>query len=205
MSVETREMLINMGPQHPSTHGVLRIILKLDGERIAGSEPEVGYLHRGFEKLAENMLYQQFIPYTDRLDYLASMNNNQSYVVAVERLLGIKAPPRAQAIRVIMSELGRIASHLVWLATHALDIGAMTVFLYCFREREAIIDLFEAAAGNRLNYNYARIGGVAFDLPKGFKENLQKFLDIFPEKLDEYHKLLTKNRIWLSRTKGVRE
>ncbi len=203
MSVETREMLINMGPQHPSTHGVLRIILKLDGERIAGSEPEVGYLHRGFEKLAENMLYQQFIPYTDRLDYLASMNNNQSYVVAVERLLGIKAPPRAQAIRVIMSELGRIASHLVWLATHALDIGAMTVFLYCFREREAIIDLFEAAAGNRLNYNYARIGGVAFDLPKGFKENLQKFLDIFPEKLDEYHRLLTKNRIWLSRTKGI--
>ncbi len=203
MSIEKREMLINMGPQHPSTHGVLRMILRLDGEKVVDAEPDVGYLHRGFEKLAENMLYQQFVTYTDRLDYIASMNNNQSYAIAVERLIGIEAPPRAQAIRVIMSELNRISSHLVWLATHALDIGAMTVFLYCFRERETIVDLFEAAAGNRLNYNYSRIGGVAFDLPKGFKDNLQKFLDIFPEKLDEYHRLLTKNRIWMSRTKEV--
>ena len=203
MSIESREMLINMGPQHPSTHGVLRMILKLNGEKIEASEPDVGYLHRGFEKLAENMLYHQFIPYTDRLDYIASMNNNQSYVIAVEKLLGIEAPPRAQAIRVIMSELGRISSHLVWLATHALDIGAMTVFLYCFRERETIVDLFEETSGNRLNYNYSRIGGVAFDLPEGFKDNLRKFLDILPEKLGEYHRLLTKNRIWMSRTKGV--
>lgn len=203
MSIEKREMLINMGPQHPSTHGVLRMILRLDGEKIVDAEPDVGYLHRGFEKLAENMLYQQFVTYTDRLDYIASMNNNQSYAIAVERLIGIEAPPRAQAIRVIMSELNRISSHLVWLATHALDIGAMTVFLYCFRERETAVDLFESAAGNRLNYNYSRIGGVAFDLPEGFKENLQKFLDIFPEKLDEYHRLLTKNRIWMSRTKEV--
>ena len=155
MSIESREMLINMGPQHPSTHGVLRMILKLNGEKIEASEPDVGYLHRGFEKLAENMLYHQFIPYTDRLDYIASMNNNQSYVIAVEKLLGIEAPPRAQAIRVIMSELGRISSHLVWLATHALDIGAMTVFLYCFRERETIVDLDRKST--RLNSSHTDI------------------------------------------------
>lgn len=146
-----REVTVNMGPQHPSTHGVLRFVVKLDGERIIESDPDVGYLHRGFEKFAENMTYQQFMPFTDRLDYLASMNNNFAYAMAVEKLLGISndIPKRAEYIRVIMAELGRIASHLVWLATHALDIGAMTVFLYCFREREYILDMYEMACGNK--------------------------------------------------------
>jgi len=200
-----REVIVNMGPQHPSTHGVLRFVVKLDGERIVESDPDVGYLHRGFEKFAENMTYHQFMPFTDRLDYLASMNNNFAYAMAVEKLLGISndIPKRAEYIRVIMAELGRIASHLVWLATHALDIGAMTVFLYCFREREYILDMYEMACGNRLTYNYIRIGGVARDLPDGFMEKLKEFVKLFPSKVKEYHTLLSKNRIWLKRTKGI--
>ncbi|AEA33212.1 NADH dehydrogenase (quinone) subunit D [Hippea maritima] len=200
-----REVVLNVGPQHPATHGVLRYVVKLDGERIVDSDPQVGFLHRGIEKLAENMTYQQFNPYTDRLDYLAAMNNNLAYVMAVEKLLGIdkEIPERAQYIRVIMAELGRIASHLVWLATHALDIGAMTVFLYCFREREYILDMYEIACGNRLTYNYIRIGGVARDLPEGFMDKLKEFVKLFPKKVKEYHTLLTKNRIWLKRTKDV--
>ncbi len=200
-----REIILNVGPQHPATHGVLRYVLKLDGERIVDSDPQVGFLHRGIEKLAENMSYHQFTPYTDRLDYLASMNNNFAYAMAVEKLLGIQEeiPLRAEYIRVIMAELGRIASHLVWLATHALDIGAMTVFLYCFREREYILDMYEMACGNRLTYNYIRIGGVARDLPDGFLDKLRDFVKLFPKKVAEYHKLLTRNRIWLKRTKGV--
>ncbi len=199
------EVILNVGPQHPATHGVLRYVLKLNGERIVESDPQVGFLHRGLEKLAENMTYQQFNPYTDRLDYLAAMNNNFAYDIAVERLLGIDKdiPPRAEYIRVIMAELGRIASHLVWLATHGLDIGAMTVFLYCFREREYILDMYEMACGNRLTYNYIRIGGVARDLPDGFMDRLKEFVKLFPEKLKEYHTLLTKNRIWLKRTKDI--
>ncbi len=201
----TREVILNVGPQHPATHGVLRYVLKLDGERIVESDPQVGFLHRGLEKLAENMTYQQFNPYTDRLDYLAAMNNNFAYDIAVEKLLGIDKdiPPRAEYIRVIMAELGRIASHLVWLATHALDIGAMTVFLYCFREREYILDMYEMACGNRLTYNYIRIGGVARDLPEGFMDKLKEFVKLFPPRLKEYHTLLSKNRIWLKRTKDV--
>lgn len=200
-----REVIVNMGPQHPSTHGVLRFVVKLDGEKIIESDSDVGYLHRGFEKFAENMTYQQFTPFTDRLDYLASMNNNFAYVMAVEKLLGISSdiPTRAEYIRVIMAELGRIASHLVWLATHALDIGAMTVFLYCFREREYILDMYEMACGNRLTYNYIRIGGVARDLPDGFLDKLKEFVKLFPSKIKEYHTLLSKNRIWLKRTKNI--
>ncbi len=200
-----REVVLNIGPQHPATHGVLRYVVKLDGERIVDSDPQVGFLHRGIEKLSEYMTYHQFTPYTDRLDYLAAMNNNLAYVMAVEKLLGIneKIPERAQYIRVIMAELGRIASHLVWLATHALDIGAMTVFLYCFREREYIVDMFEMACGNRLTYNYMKIGGVTRDLPEGFIDRLKEFVKLFPGKVKEYHQLLTKNRIWMKRTKDV--
>ena len=169
MTAATTEqvMTINMGPQHPSTHGVLRLLLELDGETVVKVTPDIGYLHRGIEKLAEHKTYHQFIPLTDRLDYLAPMSNNMGYALAVEKLLDIEVPKRAQYIRVIMCELTRISSHLLWLATHALDIGAMTVFFYCFRERETLNDLFEMVAGARMNLSYIRIGGVAKDLPDG--------------------------------------
>ncbi len=196
-------MTINMGPQHPSTHGVLRLVLELDGETVVKATPDIGYLHRGVEKLAEHKTYHQFFPLTDRLDYLAPMSNNLGYALAVEKLLDVEVPKRAQYIRVILCELTRISSHLLWLATHALDIGAMTVFFYCFRERETLNDLFEMVAGARMNLTYVRIGGVARDLPDGFIEKTRDFVNIFLDRLKEYETLLTKNKIWLMRTKGV--
>ena len=199
----TTEMVINMGPQHPSTHGVLRLILRLDGETVVDSKPVIGYLHRGIEKLSENKTYVQITPLTDRLDYVASFSENLGYIGAVEKLLGIEVPPRANYIRVILAELQRIASHLVWLATHALDIGALSVFLYCFREREYILDLFESFCGARLTYHAVRVGGLLEDLPEGWIEKCVKFLDLLPSRLKEYEDLLSENRIWLQRTIGI--
>jgi len=201
--VKVRELTLNMGPHHPATHGVMRIILLLNGETIVDSKPVIGYLHRGMEKLAENLSHHQFIPYTDRLDYLAAPSNNLGYVLTVEKLLGLEVPKRAQYIRIILTELCRIASHLVWIGTHALDLAAMTVFLYCFREREMILDLFEIYCGARLTTNMFRIGGVPYDLTEEFIEKTLKFADYFPPCVDDYEKLLTKNRIWMKRTKGV--
>ena len=202
-SIRTQDYWINMGPQHPSTHGVLRLILSLQGERIVDTEVVIGYLHRGTEKLAEARTYHQIIPLTDRLDYLASPAMNFGYVLAVEKLMGIEVPERAEYIRVMMAELARISSHLLWLATHALDIGAMTVFLYCFREREMVLDLFEMATGGRLITSYYRIGGVAHDLPDGFLDKVKEFCEIFPKRVQDYDDLLYANRIWLSRTVNV--
>jgi NADH-quinone oxidoreductase subunit D len=196
-------MTINMGPQHPSTHGVLRLILELDGETVVKATPHIGFLHRGVEKLAEYKTYHQFITLTDRLDYLAPLSNNLGYVQAVEKLLNIEAPKRSQYIRMILCELTRIQSHLLWLATQALDIGAMTVFFYCFRERETINNIFEMAAGARMKHTYFRIGGVARDLPDGFVEKVREFVNDFPARLRDYETLLTKNKIWLMRTKDV--
>lgn len=196
-------MTINMGPSHPSTHGVLRLILELEGETVKRCRPDIGYLHRGVEKLCEYKTYHQCIPLTDRLDYLAPMSNNLGYVLAVEKLLGIEVPKRCQYIRVILTELTRISSHLLWLATHALDIGAMTVYFYAFRERETIYNLFEMVAGARMNISYVRIGGLAHDLPGGFGEKVYEFINEFPRYLDDYEALLTKNRIWINRTMGV--
>ncbi len=196
-------MSINMGPQHPSTHGVLRLVLELDGEVIVKATPHIGFLHRGVEKLAEYKTYHQVIPLTDRLDYVAPFSNNLAYALAVEKLLGIEAPERAQHIRVLFCELTRISSHLLWLATHALDIGAMTVFFYCFRERETIYDLFEMVSGSRMNLSYVRVGGVSRELPAGFLEDTRKFIAAFPARLQEYETLLTDNPIWKKRTVGV--
>ena len=199
----TQLMSINMGPQHPSTHGVLRLVLELDGEVIVKATPHIGFLHRGVEKLAEYKTYHQVIPLTDRLDYVAPFSNNLAYALAVEKLLGIEAPERAQHIRVLFCELTRISSHLLWLATHALDIGAMTVFFYCFRERETIYDLFEMVSGSRMNLSYVRVGGVSRELPAGFLEDTRKFIAAFPARLQEYETLLTDNPIWKKRTVGV--
>ena len=201
--LETKELLLNMGPQHPSTHGVLRLLLYLEGETIVNSDPIIGYLHRGIEKLAEAKTYTQFIPITDRLDYIAAFPNNLAYVQTVEKLMSLEVPLRAQYIRVILTELNRIASHLVWLGTHAMDIGAITVFLYCFREREIILDLFEMVSGARMTVNFFRFGGVAADLPAEFYPKVKEFLDTFPAKIADYEALLTQNRIWLARTKNV--
>jgi NADH-quinone oxidoreductase subunit C/D len=198
-----REMILNMGPQHPATHGVLRVVLKLDGEIIRDAVPYVGHLHRGVEKLAEQMTYTQAITLTDRLDYTAGICNNLSYVLTVEKLLDIEAPKRAQYIRVMMAELQRIAAHLLWLATHALDMGAMTVLFYCFRERETVIDILEDITGARLTPSFLRIGGLAADLPDGVEAKIKAFLDDFPRRMREYETLLTKNIIWLKRTKDV--
>ncbi len=199
----THLMTINMGPQHPSTHGVLRLLLELDGEMIIKAVPHVGFLHRGVEKLAEYRTYHQCIPLTDRLDYVAPFSNNLAYALAVEKLLGIEIPERAQHIRVLFCELTRISSHLLWLATHALDIGAMTVFFYCFRERETIYDIFEMVSGARMNLSYIRVGGVSRDLPGGFIEKTRQFVAEFPSRLNEYETLLTDNPIWKKRTVGV--
>lgn len=196
------KMTLNMGPQHPSTHGVLRLVLELDGEIIEKITPHIGYLHRGVEKLSEHRTYHQTIPLTDRLDYLAPMSNNLGYVLAVEKLLGIEVPERAETIRVIMAELTRIKSHLVWLACHALDIGAMTVFLYCFREREVVMDIYEMISGARMTSNYFRVGGLSQDLPEGFEKKVRDFIDAFEANVDTYEGLLTKNTIWLQRTVG---
>src|SRR5712691_11335934 len=197
------QMTISMGPQHPSTHGVLRLELVLDGEMVVKTTPDIGYLHTGMEKLFEYKKYQQGIVITDRMDYLNPLGNNLAYVMAVERLLQIEIPERAQTIRVLFCELQRIASHLVWLGTHALDIGAMTVFFYCFREREKILNLIEAASGSRLTPSYFRIGGLMMDIPAGFERRVKQLLDGFPKSLDEYHKLLSGNRIFQKRTQGV--
>ena len=197
------EVVLNMGPQHPSTHGVLRIILRLDGETVLSARPVVGYLHRGMEKIAENVTYHQFIPYTDRLDYLAPLSNNTGFALAVEKLLGVEAPPRAQAIRVIICELSRISAHLLWLGTHALDLGAATVFFHTFRERETLYNLFELLTGTRLTTSYTRVGGLFCDLPPGFLEGARAFIKDFPPNVDEWERLLTRNRIWMDRTQGV--
>jgi NADH-quinone oxidoreductase subunit D len=198
-----RQMILNMGPQHPATHGVLRLVLKLDGEVIRDTIPYVGHLHRGVEKLAEEMTYTQAITLTDRLDYTAGICNNLSYILTVEKLLGIEVPKRAQYIRVMMAELQRIAAHLLWLATHALDMGAMTVLFYAFREREQVIDILEHITGARLTPSFLRIGGLAADLPDGIEAKIQAFLETFLSRIKEYETLLTKNIIWLRRTKEV--
>jgi len=199
----TTEMLLNMGPQHPSTHGVLRVVLELDGERISKAVPDMGYLHRGVEKLAEGLHYMQVIPHTDRLDYTCAMTNNYAYVRAVEKLVGVEIPERAEYVRTIIAEMQRIVGHLFWLGTQALDIGAMTVFFWTFREREVLLDLFEKLCGARLTLNYYRIGGVDSDLTLEIISALKEFLKTFPEHIKEYNTLLQTNRIWLSRTKGV--
>jgi NADH-quinone oxidoreductase subunit D len=197
------QMTISMGPQHPSTHGVLRLELVLDGEMIVKCTPDIGYLHTGMEKLFEYKKYQQGIVITDRMDYLNPLGNNLAYVMAVEKLLGIEIPERAQVIRVMFCELQRIASHLVWLGTHALDIGAMTVFFYAFREREKILNLIEAASGGRMTPSYFRIGGLMMDLPAGFERRARQFTGNFPKALGEFHTLLSGNTIFQSRTQGV--
>jgi len=194
---------LQMGPQHPSTHGVLKLNLVLEGERIVDLEPTVGFLHRGLEKLAENLNYAQVLPLTDRLDYISAMNNNTGYALVVERLLGIEPPPRGKYLRTMVCELARIASHLLWLATHALDIGAMTVFLYCFRERERILDFFEKICGARLTVSYPRIGGVRLDVEEKVLEEIYNFVPQMYERIEEYEGLLSQNRIWLDRTVGV--
>ncbi len=201
--LQTEEMLVNMGPQHPSTHGVLRVVLRTDGEMVLEAVPHIGYLHRCAEKIGENLQPYQYIPYTDRMDYLAGMNNNQAYALAIERLCGVQVPPRGQAIRVIFAEMNRIASHLVALGTYGLDMGAFTPFLYCFREREMILDLFEAACGARLTYSYLTIGGAHDDLPAGWVERCSEFLDYFETKIDDYNNLLSFNHIFVKRTGSV--
>lgn len=201
--LDANELVINMGPQHPATHGVLRVKLKLDGERVMGLECVIGYLHRGVEKIAENRTYQQFAPYVDRMDYVAAVTNGMGYCEAVEKLMGVELPPRAQYTRMILAELQRIASHLLWLGTHALDLGAMTPVFYTFREREEILKIFENYCGARLTTHAFRIGGLQYDLYDGFEADVRKFCDYFLPKMDEYEALLTKNRIWMERTKGV--
>jgi NADH-quinone oxidoreductase subunit C/D len=202
-SRRTEELLLNMGPQHPATHGVLRIVFELDGERIVKSTPDLGYLHRGVEKLAEGLHYMQVIPHTDRLDYVCAMANNYAYVRAVEKLLGLAVPPRAEYVRTIVAEMQRIVGHLFWLGTQALDIGAMTVFFWTFREREVLLDMFEKLCGARLTLNYYRIGGVDADFTPDLVARLRAFLDAFPDHIREYDELLQTNRIWIGRTKNV--
>jgi NADH-quinone oxidoreductase subunit D len=200
---QDRTMILNMGPQHPSTHGVLRLILEIEGENVVRMMPDIGYLHTGIEKICEAKFYQQVVPLTDRIDYLCPLTNNLCYVLAVEKLLGLEIPARAQWIRVMLNELTRINSHLVWLGTHALDIGAMSVFLYCFREREDVLRIFEMVSGQRMMTSYFRIGGLALEPPLGLFEKIKDFVDKFPERVDEYESLLTSNPIWVERTKRV--
>jgi NADH-quinone oxidoreductase subunit D len=196
-------MVLNMGPQHPSTHGVLRVLLELDGETVVKTDVDIGYLHTGIEKTAEALTYSQTITITDRMDYLAPLSNNLVYCLAVEKLLGLEVPKRAQYIRVLLTELTRIGSHLVWLGTHAIDLGAMSVFLYCFREREDLLNIFEMVSGQRMMTSYFRIGGLALEPPTGWMDRVEKVVRTFPSRFDEYEDLLTKNRIWLARTQGV--
>src|SRR6185312_6185972 len=198
-----KTMILNMGPQHPSTHGVLRLLLEIDGEAIVRMMPDIGFLHTGIEKTCEAKFYQQVVPLTDRIDYLCPMVNNLCYVMAVEKLLGLEIPPRAIWMRVLLGELQRISSHLVWLGTHAMDIGAMSVFLYCFREREDLLRIYEMVSGQRMMTSYFRIGGLAMEPPIGFFKTVKKFVDAFPERVDEYESLLTGNRIFIDRLKGV--
>lgn len=196
-------LLLSMGPQHPSTHGVLRLLLELDGETVVNLAPDIGFLHTGVEKTMESKTYTKGLVLTDRMDYLSPMSNNLGYIMAVEKLLDVEITPRAEVIRVILSELARIASHLVWLGTHALDLAAMTVFLYCFREREYILDLFEMVAGQRMMVSYFRPGGLWRDLPEEFEPAVRHFLDFFPSKIADYEALLKNNPIFLRRTKGI--
>ncbi|HZD77882.1 MAG TPA: NADH-quinone oxidoreductase subunit D, partial [Acidobacteriaceae bacterium] len=198
-----RTMILNMGPQHPSTHGVLRLVLEIDGETVLRVVPDIGFLHTGIEKTCEAKFYQQVVPMTDRIDYLSPMSNNLCYVLAIEKLLQLEMPPRAQYLRVLLNELTRLQSHLVWLGTHAMDIGALTVFLYCFREREELLKIFEHVSGQRMMGSYFRIGGVSMEPPVDFYERVQNLLNIMPSKIDEYQNLLTGNPIWINRTQGV--
>ncbi len=200
---QTSEIIVNVGPQHPATHGVFRIRLHLDGETVVRADPIIGYLHRGIEKLAEHRTYSQFCPIVDRLDYASAPAVEIGWVEAVEKLMGIEVPARAEYLRVILAELARIASHLNWLGPLALDIGVMTLVFYCFREREHILDIFEMMAGARLTTNALRIGGLPADIPEGFMEKVKGFVSIFPKYLDDYHGLLSENQIWLKRTKNV--
>jgi len=198
-----QHMVLNMGPQHPSTHGVLRLVLEIDGEIIVRLYPEIGYLHTGIEKTCEAKFYQQVVPLTDRVDYLGPMANNLCYCLAVEKLLGLEIPERAQWIRVLLTELTRLNSHLIWLGTHAMDIGALTVFLYTFREREEILRIFEAVSGQRMMTSYFRIGGLSMEPPLDLFDRIQTFIKTFPEKIDEYSNLLTGNPIFRNRLMGV--
>src|SRR5579863_7026572 len=200
---QEERVVLSMGPQHPSTHGVLRLVLELDGETVVRAIYDIGYLHTGFEKSFERLTYSQDITLTDRMDYLAPLSNNLGFCLAVEKLLDLEIPPKAQFVRVILTELTRIQSHLVWLGTHAIYIGAMSVFLYCFREREDILRIFEMYSGQRMMTSYFRIGGLALEPPRGWQHRVRTFIDAFPSKVDEYEELLTKNRIWMGRTRGV--
>jgi len=204
-SVETgdRTMVLNMGPQHPSTHGVLRLVLEIDGEIVVNIAPDIGYLHTGIEKTCEAKFYQQVVPLTDRIDYLCPMTNNLAYCLGVEKLLELELPPRAQWLRVLLNELTRIQSHLVWLGTHAMDLGALTIFLYCFREREEILRIFENVSGQRMMTSYFRVGGVSMEPPLDFWPRVRAFLKKMPEKIDEYQNLLTGNPIFINRLKNV--
>jgi NADH-quinone oxidoreductase subunit D len=201
--LDKSELVLNMGPQHPSTHGVLRVVLKLDGEKVIGTDCIIGYLHRGVEKIAENRTYVQFAPYVDRMDYVSAVSNGLGYCLAVEKLLNAEAPPRAQAVRVILTELNRIASHLLWLGTHALDIGAITPLFYTMREREEVLKIFENYCGARLTTHAFRIGGLQYEIYDGFETECKRFCDYFLDKVDEYEELLTGNRIWVERLTGV--
>ncbi|OGQ03332.1 MAG: NADH dehydrogenase [Deltaproteobacteria bacterium RBG_19FT_COMBO_58_16] len=201
--IETQEVTLHMGPQHPSTHGVLHLILDIQGEKIVKAEPDIGYLHRGTEKIAENLLYHQFVPYTDRLDYMCAMSNNLAYVQTVEKLLGIEITERAKYIRVITAELSRIAGHLLAMGAWALDLGAMSILLYAMREREVVLDIFEQLCGARMTLSYLRVGGVRYDFTPAVADACRNMLELFPARLDEYEKLLIGNRVWVQRNKGV--
>jgi len=201
--VATKKIRLHFGPQHPSAHGLLHLIVELQGEKILNVETDIGYLHRGTEKLGENLLYHQFVPYTDRLDYLCAMSNNLAYVMAVEKLLDIEIPERTKYIRVIAAELSRIAGHLLCVGAWAMDLGAMSILLYAFRERELVLDVFEMLCGARLTLSYMRVGGVRYDFTEDCKEACLNLVKIMPERFDEYEKILTGNRVWLKRNKGV--
>jgi NADH-quinone oxidoreductase subunit D len=201
--LDATELVLNMGPQHPSTHGVLRVVLKLDGEKVLGTDCVIGYLHRGVEKLGENRTYQQFAPYVDRMDYCAAVSNGLGYCLAVEKLLNVEAPPRAQVVRVVLTELNRVASHLIWLGTHALDIGAITPLFYVMREREEVLNIFERYCGARLTTHAFRIGGLQYETYDNFERDVKAACDFILPKIDEYDQLLTGNRIWMGRLKHV--
>ncbi|MEE9542494.1 MAG: NADH-quinone oxidoreductase subunit D, partial [Thermodesulfobacteriota bacterium] len=201
--IATKEMSLNLGPQHPSSHGVLHLIIDLQGEKVVKVTPDIGYLHRGTEKIAENLLYHQFVPYTDRLDYMCAMSNNLAYVMAVEKLLGIELTERAKYIRVIAAELSRIAGHIIGVGAWAVDLGAMSVLLYAMREREIVLDIFEMLCGARMTLTYLRVGGVRYDFTEECGKACLDLVKIMPARIDEYEKLLTGNRIWLKRNKGI--
>ena len=202
-AVAAKTMTLNLGPQHPATHGVLRVVLELDGETVLQATPHLGYLHTGIEKNAEDKLYYKVIPMTDRMDYLAPMSNNLGFVLTVEKMLGIEVPEKVKFARVLLTELTRLNSHLVWLGTHALDVGAMSMLLYAFRERELLLDVYEAVSGQRMMSTYFRVGGLAYDLPPDLDQKIKKILKILPEKMKEYEDLLSNNRIWIKRLTGV--